>query len=177
MPPALFGCWVYRLAMQIYQPYQFHAVSFACIIQEDLKVPVLCVVAFSTPNKIYQQKPYLCLYHSLASNFEKGLLPTELMEEPLMKPFCKPNLFTVQLHQHFGLNLTKWIISDHMWLILLWLISLFFKDFYKFHLLPAQSCEYCHYFGFAFDDILCDTGTLRWPRSTTPALKSCAHNL
>lgn len=94
--PASFGCWVYRTAMQIYRQYQFHAVSFACIIQEDLKLPVLCVAAFSTPNKIYQQKPYLCTCKQVI--LKKGRVHGRSFHEM----FCKPNLFTVQLHQHWA---------------------------------------------------------------------------
>lgn len=45
----------------------------------------------------------------------------------LHETFRKLTLFTVLLHQHFGLNLPKWIISDHRWPILLWLTCYFLK--------------------------------------------------
>ena len=84
--PASFGCWVHRIAMQIHQQYQFHVVSFTCIIQKDLRLPKLCTVAFSTSNKTHQWKPYLCQkHHFCKSNFENMLLCAALMEVPFLK--------------------------------------------------------------------------------------------
>lgn len=142
MPSVSFGCWVHRIAMQIHQQYQFHVVSFTCIIQKDLRLPVPCIVAFSTPNKKHQWKP--CLYqrnHFQESNFEKkkNAIACRVHWSTFPETFCKPNLLTVQLHQHSRLNLPKPIISDQVWPVLIWLINYFSKSSTSFTCLQHRA--------------------------------------
>lgn len=119
MPPASFGCWVYRIAMQIHQQYQFHVVSFTCIIQEDLRLPVLCIVTFSAPNKKHQWKPYLCQKdHSWESNFEKMLFHAELIEVPSLKHSSNQTCLQLSYTNTLGWICPNWLsltMCDLFW--------------------------------------------------------------
>lgn len=86
MPLASFGCCVYRIAMQIHQQYQFHVVSFTCIIQKDLRLPVLCTIACSTLNKnISGNLSYARRTTSRNITLEKMLLHAEFIEVSFLK--------------------------------------------------------------------------------------------
>lgn len=144
MPSVFFGCWVHRIAMQIHQQYRFHVVSFTCIIQKDLRLLVPCIVAFGTPNKKTStetlplpEEPFLGKQFWGKKKKKKAIACR--VQSTFPETFCKPNLLTVQLHQHFGLNLPKLIISDQVWPFLVWLINHFSKSSTSFTCLWSRA--------------------------------------